>query len=61
MMLKKTSSLFVGNATAESIQNERATARLHSLSLAFTSAVSNGLDAVIITPKARLYGFEFNT
>jgi hypothetical protein len=60
MMLKKISSLFVGNATAESIQNEGECGRPSQIRFIICVSGLGGLEAVIITPKSRFRVFEFD-
>src|SRR4029077_2176443 len=59
-MLKKTSSLFVGNATAESIQSEGEQRPAFTDSLYYLHQRFERPEAVIITPKPRFRGFEFD-
>jgi hypothetical protein len=61
MMLRKTSSLFVGNATAESIQNEGERGRPSQIRFIICVSGLGGLEAVIIAPKSGFCGFEFHT
>src|SRR4029077_9208071 len=61
MMLKKTSSLFVGNATAESIQNEGECGRPSQIRFIICVSGLGRHEAVIIAPKFGFCGFEFHT